>query len=93
MTEAPENFAGHPETIGSIRAMKSKSGADWTPRDVLIDLLRAIDDGSLRVDTIFVACGKCDGNLTQTSYAQSGKNLWEAQGMIETARRKMWEES
>lgn len=46
---SPENFANHPKSIGEIRAGKTDKGKDWTPRDVLIDTLRQIDEGTIDV--------------------------------------------
>ena len=36
-----KDFASHPKSITEHKAHKSESLTDWTPRDVLIDMLRA----------------------------------------------------
>lgn len=39
-------YADHPETIGELRADRNDGGpSDWSPRDVLIQMLRDIDSG------------------------------------------------
>lgn len=48
------NFADHPPTIGELRSNKTESARDWTPRDVLIDLLRDIDAKKMDPDAIVV---------------------------------------
>lgn len=50
-----DEFKGHPETIGEIRAFKSKRARDWSPRDLLIRMLREIDEGRLNPD-VMVLC-------------------------------------
>lgn len=36
-----DDFANHPKSITEIKSDRSNSAKDWTPRDVLIDVLRA----------------------------------------------------
>ncbi len=43
--ETVETFEATPVGIGEIRADKSRSAADWKPREALIELLRRIDGG------------------------------------------------
>lgn len=49
-----DNFADHPPTLGEIRSNKSESCTDWSPRDVLIQVLRQIDSGALTADVMVV---------------------------------------
>jgi len=49
------NFAGQPQTIGELRAERSSSAADWSPRDVLVSMLRDIDSGKLKVSDLVIA--------------------------------------
>jgi hypothetical protein len=48
------DFANHPTSITEERAKRSDDAASWTPRDVLVDLLRAIDEGQLSPDALVV---------------------------------------
>lgn len=43
--EEVETFENVPVGIGEIRADKSRSAADWKPREALVELLRRIDSG------------------------------------------------
>jgi len=49
------NFSGHPPTIGEIRSGRSQSASDWTPRDVLIRVLRDLDQGRIAPEVLLVA--------------------------------------
>jgi hypothetical protein len=44
----PEDFSNHPRSIKELRSDKTQNGADWTPRDALIDMLREIDSGNVK---------------------------------------------
>jgi hypothetical protein len=43
-----------PISIGELRAARSGNAADWTPRDCLMDMVRAIDEGRLNPDGLIV---------------------------------------
>lgn len=49
-----DNFADHPKSISELRSDRSHNGADWTPRDALIDVLREIDSGRLKADAMVI---------------------------------------
>lgn len=44
----PETFAEHPKSVAEIRSDKSNKTQDWTPRDLLISILRDIDAGKIK---------------------------------------------
>jgi hypothetical protein len=48
------NFADHPPTIGRLRSDRTGSCTDWSPRDVLIEMLRRIDAGETDIDAMVV---------------------------------------
>lgn len=50
----PGAFADMPESITEARSRLEKNMRVWTPRDVLINLLRDIDSGALNLDAIIV---------------------------------------
>jgi hypothetical protein len=60
-----DSFADHPPSIGEIRADKTDRAADWIPRDILISLLREIDDGTLDVDAMVVLFRRNSGDRGQ----------------------------
>ena len=41
----PDNFASHPKSVSEIKANKTWDSADAKPRDVLVSILRDIDNG------------------------------------------------
>jgi hypothetical protein len=50
-----EDFSDYPKSVAEIRADQSEHAHDWTPRDVLIELLRAIDKKEIK-PTALVVC-------------------------------------
>lgn len=48
------DYADHPTSITEERAKRADDAGSWTPRDVLVDLLRAIDNGQLSPDALVV---------------------------------------
>lgn len=50
---AGTNFAKL-ETIGGLASDRTGRGCDWTPREVLIDVLRQLDAGEIDPDTLLV---------------------------------------
>lgn len=54
------DFANYPKSIGELRADKTENGAEWSPRDALISMLRQIDDGNI-APTAIVICWQSEG--------------------------------
>ena len=50
-----ENFSNIPQTLGERRADKKPDCQEWSARDLLINLLRRIDEGTLQITDIVVA--------------------------------------
>lgn len=73
-------FKDYPETVGEIRADKTQSAADWSPRDVLINVLRDIDNGKLSPTTLIVCH---DDNSGMPHYASCAEKLSDTLGLIE----------
>lgn len=48
------SFAAWPKSVTEIAAEKANDAAVWTPRDVLIDTLRAIDAGEIEPEQLAV---------------------------------------
>lgn len=49
-----DSFADYPPSITELRAHKSEASTDWTPRDALIDCLRAIDRGEYDPEALVI---------------------------------------
>lgn len=50
-----EDFSKAPQSVTEIRGKRDHDARKWTPRDVLMDLLRDIDAGTLKLDCLVVA--------------------------------------
>lgn len=90
MTE--NTFADHPKSVAEVRAIKAESAALWTPRDVLIHVLRMIDDETISPDHLIVCYRKPltqnpDGSwVTDTFYSLSGKDPHVTLGILERVK-------
>ncbi|MBB6167130.1 hypothetical protein [Chelatococcus composti] len=83
-----DDFSKAPMSIGEIRASRELDGSKWTPRDVLVSLLREIDAGERQVDTIFVAFANGD----EVGYRQSSPGAVRTVGVIEHAKMLFMED-
>lgn len=83
-----DDFSNAPQGIGEIRSDKTEKASDWTPRDVLVYLLRAIDSGDLpKVDALFVAYRyEGERGIKTARYCNSAPDITVALGTIETAK-------
>jgi hypothetical protein len=50
-----EDFADAPVSVAHVRANAAEDGRLWTPRDALIDMLRAIDAGEISPSQLVIA--------------------------------------
>ena len=94
MTDLPDNFANYPRSVGEARSDKSQSMRDWTPRDVLIDLLRQIDSGKLPIDMIVVSWRAPDPKAPgeyDSNFAVAGPDPNTALGMLTRTIHRMLE--
>lgn len=90
------DYSDYPRSLSEVRADKECRGDLWSPRDVLIDLLRAIDNGEKCPSVIFVAHGeiKTDENgkhSVSTHYSVSAPNCYVALGCLERAKKMFCE--
>lgn len=70
-----------PITIGELRSDRSESATDWSPRELLISLLRGIDAGTLDPESMVVAfsCGE------KVSYRVSSPSAIISLGLFDRA--------
>lgn len=57
MPKVDDDYSDAPLSIGELRSDRTGQSSDWTPRDVLIDMLRLIDSGELTPEVLCVAFG------------------------------------
>lgn len=87
-----KDFSTAPESIGELRARRSQLPCDWKPRDMLVRLLREIDDGTIEPDQMLVAWTPVEDNERQSSaiaFALATKGPRDAIAMIEMAKIEM----
>jgi hypothetical protein len=73
-----EDFSNHPKSVGEARSARTSDASDWTPRDVLIDVLRDIDAGRVRPDCLIVV----HRELGKTSFAMATPDPLIALGLL-----------
>lgn len=85
------NFADAPQTIGEARSDRSHSAADWSPRDLLINLLREIDRGELAPTALVVMYGWPDDRpgVRNVSYSTSSPDTLTTHGLVALVTAKM----
>ena len=84
--QAMDNEAntGWPVTIGELRAKRSGHAGDWTPKDCLTDMLRAIEEGRINPDGLIV-CTYSEGESggVDIKYSQAMPNIIMASGTLQ----------
>ncbi len=79
-----ESFKDHPESIAEVRAGKARDAALWSPRDVLISLLREID-GGLEIDAMVIAFRR-KGEAGDACYRAAVPDRVVALGLMEIVK-------
>lgn len=79
MSEVEGSFAEHPRSLSEVRAERSGSAGDLTPRDVLIRALRDIDAGAVEADHVIVAIGSTSPAVSRTVFYHGGSFAFHAQ--------------
>jgi hypothetical protein len=87
VTSLPESFVNHPKSVTELRSDWSGRASDWRPRDVLIALLREIDEGR-QVDALVVVCADYheDGSV-RPHYTASSPNAIVSAGLFEWGKK------
>lgn len=83
---AREDFSQAPVSITELRSHKEQRCDRWTPRDVLIRMLRGIDSGEINPDALIVIYRDrlADGE-TATHFSLSAPDIHVAGGLIHRA--------
>lgn len=89
-----ENFADHPKSITEVRAERSESARDWTPRDVLIDILRDIDSKKINPEAVVVSMrSRSEDGSVHTHYRASSPDHHITVGVMTAALFMVQKES
>jgi hypothetical protein len=80
---APENFSNAPTSIAELRAHKAEDARKWTPRDVLVSLLRDIDKGEIAPDQLVVCMSRDNEDGSAISwYRQAVRRPYVSVGLL-----------
>lgn len=84
-----DNYADAPKSIGELRADKEGDMSKWTPRDVLVSLLRDIDSGVVDPFELVVCFRyKRDGNGF-SDHLKSGTSAVALVGLLDMVKTKI----
>lgn len=83
-----QDFSEYPELLASHRAWKLNSGREWTPRDVLLELLKDIDSGKIDPQALVVGYAKKtdDGKGFVVGYRQAAPSFVISLGIMEAVK-------
>lgn len=84
MPNNDDDFSNFPESVAERRSDLTRNAADWTPRDVLIALLRAMDKGEVNPSSLICCTARREeeqGAVTVMYYASSPNKL-ETLGLL-----------
>lgn len=86
MTRDQQDFSDYPQSLTAYKAAKSDCAADWTPRDVIIEVLRQMDSKEITPDALFVVFRnrKPNGDA-QNGYSVAGTDGNVTLGMLHMA--------
>ena len=84
-----DTFEEAPTSIAEARAAKTRDGAQWTPRDLLVKLLRDIDSGECVIDQMIVSYSSAG----QSGYWNATPDLTTALGLLAQAQMSMFRDS
>ena len=90
-----DDFSNAPVSIAELKSDKTQKSSDWTPRDVLIETLRRIDNGEIEPRSLLVTWAG-DGsrdNLIAVGVRHSSPNLITAMGLVAAADKMLWEDN
>lgn len=70
-----QDFKDHPKSFTELRSEREDDAKIWTPRDVLIAMLRRIDSGEAKPDVLVVISAVRNDNGQLTEISGSGNRL------------------
>jgi hypothetical protein len=78
-----------PVSLGERRALAEDDCTKWTPRELLIWMLREMDSGNFSPDGIVVCFCKKENEGTRTGMRRSRTTVMEAVAMVEIAKHDL----
>lgn len=88
---AEDEFKDAPLTMGELRSEKTQDGSNWKPRDLLIKMLRDIDNG-LEVNTVVCFYTKIVEGQERIGFYQASPDIFKAFAVVHLCNNKMIQE-
>lgn len=85
-----ESYANYPFSVSEMRSRKSGDASDWSPRDMLISVLRDIDTGVLNPESMVIVFRKRRGSGYKTDFYAACPDLTVMTGLLEGAKLLAW---
>ena len=86
------NFAEAPTSISELRSGKTGSSSDWTPKDILIAMLRRIDRGEIDLHRLVLCYSHSPDDKENTEvvgFRSSGKGALTNLGLLDFVKYQM----
>jgi len=83
------DFADAPVSLGERRALGGDDCDQWTPREMLVHLLREIDSGHFKPDGLMLCFFRNHDSAVLTGMRRSRMTQMEAVAMIEMAKHDL----
>lgn len=80
-------FKDAPVSLSEVRSERSGKASDWTPRDLLMHVLRAIDKGEIAPEALVITWNE-PGVIA--AWRAASPNLSTSIAMLETAKLDMF---
>ena len=100
----PDNYKDMPVSLTEVKSERSSDARDWTPRDVLVQLLREIDGGERDISALFVGWREdfeaddrrsCNHKFSRAGgqsifdHRRGGQSIFEDVGLVEGIKFQM----
>lgn len=78
-----DDFSHYPKSVNEVRGERSGKGADWSPRDLLVHMLRQIDSGEMVITDCVVVYRRSDADDDQVvGYRNASRDGLTAVGLL-----------
>lgn len=89
MSDTPGEFANVPQSIAELRSAKEGDMSLWSPRDVLVHVLRQIDSGEIEAKSVVVAMRHQRGEDLFTDHWKSAPDLHAVIALLEIVKARV----
>lgn len=86
-----KDFSKEPISIAQIKAEKAGDCSLWGPRDILIDVLRRLDNGNIVPTRMIICYREGEPDDPHTSYTICGDDVLTHVGMLERVKQLLME--